>query len=285
MRCDVALLAHVLLDGVEERELDPRLSEREKAALSAVARPDVRRRRAAGRLAAKHLLLRDSAEGAAGTPAAGDRFVALDGAGLQAFPADRYREVELMPAGGGGAPLPTLRGEALAARLSIAHAGAVSCAALSSRGTAVGVDLETVEPRTGAFYRGNFTAGERAWVGAAAAAGALEAEWLYTFLWTVKEAALKSGAAPVRSVWEFVAVEVDGPPDLAARLAGCVGAELGERFAGFDVTVAAGDRRTRGAVETTATPTAILSLFTASTSDVARDAATDAATAALEATS
>ena len=277
MRCDVALLAHVLLDGVEERELDLRLSERERAALSTVARPDVRRRRAAGRLAAKHLLLRDGAESAAGTPADGDRFVALDGAGLQAFPADRYREVELIPADGGGAPLPTLRGEALASRLSIAHAGAVSCAALSSRGNALGVDLETVEPRTGAFYRGNFTAGERAWVGAAAATGALDAEWLYTFLWTVKEAALKSGAAPVRSVWEFLAVEVDGPPDLAARLAGCIGAELGERFTAFDVTVTAAGRSTRGAVETTATRDAILTLFTVST-------AFTAATAALEAT-
>ena len=277
MRCDVALLAHAALDRVEERELDQRLSERERAALSAVARPDVRRRRAAGRLAAKHLLLRDGAE------LHGDHFVALDGARLLAFPADRYREVELVTPSGGGAPLPALRGEALAARLSIAHAGGISCAAVSSHGAALGVDLETVEPRTGAFYRGNFTARERAWVGAAAAAGALGTEWLYTFLWTVKEAALKSGAAPVRSVWEFLAVEVDGPADLAAQLAGAVGAELGERSATFDLdvlnvlNVAAGGKRARGAVETTATADTILTLFTAST-------ASDAPTAALEAT-
>jgi phosphopantetheinyl transferase len=278
MRCDVALLAHDLLDpccGVEEGELHLRLSERERAALSAVAPPHLRRRRAAGRLAAKHLLLRSHERQRRDEPGH-ERFVALDSARLRAFPAHRYREVELLAADGGGAPRPSLCGEELAARLSIAHAGGASCAAVSTRGNALGIDLETVEPRSGAFYRGNFTAGERAWV-AAAAAGTFAAAWLYTFLWTVKEAALKSGTAGVRSVWEFGAVEVVGPADLTARLAGCVGAELGERFAAFDLTVAAAGRRTRGAVETTATPLAILSLFTAAT-------ALTAATAALEAT-
>jgi len=278
MRCDVALLAHDVLDPwyeVEERELRLRLTERERVALSAVAQPHARRRRAAGRLAAKHLLLRGR-EQRSDEPGR-ERFVALDSARLRAFPAERYREVELLAADGEGVPRPTLGGEALAAGLSIAHAGAISCAAVSARGTALGVDLETVVPRTGAFYRGNFAAPERAWVAAAAAAGALAAEWLYTFLWTVKEAALKSGAAAVRSVWEFPVTEVEGPPDPAAELSAAVGAELGDRFAAFDVTVtAATGMRTRGSVETTATRDAILTLFTVSTFT--------AATAALEAT-
>ena len=272
MRCDVAVLAHAFLDGVEERELLPRLSEREAAALAKVARPEVRRRRAAGRLAAKHLLLsRDDQSG-------GGPLVALDGARLLAFPAARYREVELMPATGDAAPTPTRGGEPLDARLSIAHAGEISCAALAHGGEAIGVDLETVLPRAGAFYRGNFTAGEQAWVAAAAHASALPADWLYTFLWTVKEAALKSSAAGLRSVWEFPAVAVEPPHGFAALLATSVGAELGERFAACDVHIAAPGSRTRGRVETTATSAAILTTFRAATS------APTAVPTALEAT-
>ena len=273
MRCDVALLAD---HGVEEREILLRLSEREAAALAKVVRPEVRRRRAAGRLAAKHLLLR-------GDEDAGAPLVALDGAKLLAFPAERYREVELMPADGEGAPRPTRGGEPMAARLSIAHAGGLSCAAVASGDEAIGVDLETVAPRTGAFYRVNFTAGERAWVAAAreSALAALvgdDPDWLYVFLWTVKEAALKSGAAGVRSVWEFPTVVVETPPDLAELLATCVGAELGERFAACDLAVAVAGRRTRGRVDTTATSTTILTTFCAATS------APTAVPTALEAT-
>ena len=102
--------------------------------------------------------------------------------------------------------------------------------------------------------------------------------WLYTFLWTVKEAALKSGAAGVRSVWEFPAVAVEPPPGLAASLAASVGAELGERFAACDLGIAAAGGCTRGRVETTATLTAILTTFCAATS------APTAAPTALEAT-
>lgn len=263
MRCDVALLADHLLERVEERELYLLLSEREAAALRAVARPEVRRRRAAGRLAAKHLLLR-------GDEGADAPLLALDGAKLLAFPAERYREVELMPADGDGAPRPTRGGEPMAARLSIAHAGGLSCAAVASGDEAIGVDLETVTPRTGPFYRVNFTAGERAWVAAAmgsalAAVVGDDADWLYVFLWTVKEAALKSGAAGVKSVWEFPTVAVETPPDLTALLATCVGGELGERFAACDLAVAVEGRRTLGRVETTATSTTILTTFRAAT--------------------
>jgi len=272
MRCDVALLAHALLDGVEESELFPRLSEREAMALARVARPEMRRRRAAGRLAAKHLLLRGDDE-SVGAP-----LVALDGARLLAFPAERYREVELMPVGGDAAPRPTRGGGPLRARLSIAHAGGLSCAALAGGDAAIGVDLETVAPRAGAFYRGNFTAAEQAWVAGAADESALPADWLYTFLWTVKEAALKSGAAGVRSVWEFPAVALEPPPGLAALLATSVGAELGERFAACDLVVATANLRTRGRVETTATSATILTTFCAATS------APTAVPTALEAT-
>lgn len=269
MRCDVALLRD---NGVEERDLFLRLSERETAALAGVPRPEVRRRRAAGRLAAKHLLLRCDGETARAP------FVSLDTARLLALPAERYCEVEVMREDGERAPRATRCGELLPARLSIAHSAGLSCAAVASGDEAIGVDLETVAARTSAFYRVNFTAEERAWV-AAAGEGALGTDWLYIFLWTVKEAALKSGAAGVRSVWEFPTVAVETPPDLAALLATCIGGELGERFSSCDLAVTVDDRRTRGRVETTATSTTILTTFRVATS------APTAAPTALEATS
>jgi len=268
MPCDVALLAD---DGVEERDLYLRLSERETVAIQSVARPEVRRRRVAGRLAAKHLLLGGGGDADA-------HLVSLDSSGLLAFPAERYCEVEVMRADGERAPRATRCGELLPARLSIAHAAGLSCAAVANGDEAIGVDLETVAARTGAFYRVNFTAEERAWV-AAAGEGALGIDWLYIFLWTVKEAALKSGAAGVRSVWEFPTVAVETPPDLAALLATCIGGELGERFASCDLAVTVDDRRTQGRVETTATSTTILTTFRVATS------APTAAPTALEATS
>ena len=276
MRCDVALLAHALLEQVEERDFDLRLSEREATALAAVGNVTVRRRRLAGRLAAKHLLLRDGSRGAVATAsvaparAAGGetrraRLLALDGERLAAFPADRYREIELARRSGDGPLLATQHGRPLAACVSISHRGDVSCAALAPAGVAMGIDLETVASRGAAFERGNFTPAERSWVDAVAAADVLPADWLYTFLWTVKEAALKSGAAGVRSVWDFAATEVEPPPRLGEQLAASVGSALGERFAAVDLVVTAAGRRTRGRVETTATPTAILSIFHAAT--------------------
>lgn len=289
MRCDVALLAHALLDPVEERDFELRLSPREAAAIAAVRNPVVRRRRLAGRLAAKHLLLcsgsRDAvpSETATSSHALGGRaprarLVALDGERLAAFPADRYREIELARESSDRPLRATLQGRRLAPCVSISHRADLSCAALAPAGVAMGVDLETVMPRGGAFERANFTPAERSWVAAVAAAEVVAADWLYTFLWTVKEGALKSGAAGVRSVWDFSATEVELPPRTGERLAASIGNDLGERFAAVDVVIAAAERRTRGRVETTATAAAILTTFCAATS------APTAVPTALEAT-
>lgn len=235
----LALLNH------DEAESCDRLSSREAAHLSGLANPRMRRRWLAGRLAAKHLLLGGMEGGA-------DRLLVLDRERLRAFPAARYREIELLPLPGGGAP-----------RVSISHSGGLSCAALPGDTRAVGLDLETVAPRVAAFYRGNFTPRERRWVEAGALATGLDPAWLHTFLWTLKEAALKSGATAVRSVWGFAGLEIRLPAGVPERLAASRGVALGERFAGFEALVCEAGRRTRARVGTTSTPEAILSLFTA----------------------
>lgn len=237
MPSDLALLAH---GEVEEGAYAGHLTEREASHLAGLANPRVRRRWLCGRLAAKHLLL-----GGGG----GGRLAVLDGERLRAFPAASYRGIELRPSST-GAP----------AGVSITHGAGVSCASLG----AGGVDLETVEPRVPAFYRGNFTPRERRWADAGSRATGLSAEWLYTLLWTLKEAALKSGATAVRGVWGFAGMEIELPADLPARLADHRGAVLGERFAGFEALVRAARGITRARVETTSTSEAILSLLTAS---------------------
>lgn len=238
MPSDLALVAHGEVG--EETHLG-HLSSREEAHFSGLANPRVRRRWLAGRLAAKSLLLR-------------------------ALPATSSREIEVLPAAVSGPPRLTWRGRELPVRVSISHGGGFSCAALADPDTATGVDLETVAPRVAAFYRGSFTPGERAWTAAAARATGLTAEWLYTFLWTVKEAAIKSGATAVRSVWGLGALEIHLPADLPARLEADCRPALGECFTPFETLVCAARRCTRARIETTSTPGVVLSLFTAAES-------------------
>jgi hypothetical protein len=177
------------------------------------------------------------------------------------------REIELLPSAVSGPPRLFLRGRELpprAPRVSLSHGGGFSCAALTRPGAAAGVDLETVAPRVPAFYPGNFTPHERQWAEAGARSTGLPVPWLYTLLWTLKEAALKSGVTNVRSVWGFSGMEIRLPADLPERLAASRGAALGESFAGFEALICAARRQTRARVETTSTSETILSLFTAS---------------------
>ncbi len=252
---DLPALALVAAGAVAEETHGDHLSSRETAHLSGLANPRVRRRWLAGRMAAKNLLL-------GGGPPRGSRLVALDGESLRAFPAASYREIELLPAPS-GPPRPTRRGHELPARVSISHAGGLSCAALAAPGAAAGIDLETAAPRVEAFYRGNFTPRERQWADAGARSTSLSADWIYTFLWTLKEAALKAGVTAMQSVWEIAGLEIELPADLPERLAASRRAVLGECFATFETVVCAARRSTRARIETTSTPELILSLFTA----------------------
>jgi len=251
--CALALLAAA---AVGESTHGDRLSSREAACLSGLAHPKVRRHWLAGRLAAKNLLLSD--DGGSGRVA----FDNLDGERLQAFPAARYREIEVLPAAG-GRPRLAWHGRELAVQVSISHGGGLSCAALPAAGVATGIDLETVAPRVAAFYRGNFTPAERRWAAAGARSSGLSADWLYTFLWTLKEAAFKSGATAVQGVWGFAEMEYRLPAELVQSLAANSRPALGESFAAFETLVRVARRWTRAHIETTSTPGAVLSVFTA----------------------
>lgn len=252
--CALALVAD---REVAEASFGDHLSRREAAHLEGLSNPRVRRRWLAGRLAAKNLVLRGAEP---------SLLIALDRERLRAFPAARYREIELLPPAVSGPPRLTREGREIEPRVSISHGGGLSCAAVTSgaAGATIGIDLETVAPHVAAFYRRSFTPRERRWAQDGAGATGLPQDWLYTFLWTVKEAALKSGATGIRSVWELAGLEVLLPAELAPRLAAGRRSELGERFVRCETAVVSGQRQTAARLETTSTPEAILSVFTPS---------------------
>lgn len=99
----------------------------------------------------------------------------------------------------GGRPLPTV--------ISLSHRAGTALAAVApaSAGTALGCDLERVEPRSAAFVHDYLTAGERAWVAAAPeAARALRAN----LVWSAKESALKALGTGLRRDTRSVEVRV-----------------------------------------------------------------------------
>jgi 4'-phosphopantetheinyl transferase EntD len=248
-RAAMALLPH---DVLETADCTAQLSERETRDVALPTHPRVRRRRLAGRVAAKQLALR--------VGAAGDGVLALDAAAVGHLPDERCREVELLR-GPDGRPELRDRGEPLGARVSVSHGERLSCVAMAR--SAVGIDLETVSPRVAAFARGNLTAAERQWADGAAASGALALDWAHTLLWTLKEAAFKAGLLAVAGAWDFGVVEVDLPPGLPAAFAADRGVAFAERFVGGEAGFASPGRSERAHFETTATPMLILTLVTA----------------------
>jgi len=245
----------LLAQAMGEREYCDRLSSREAAHLGRLKNAGVRRRWLAGRLAAKSLWL--------SRPQRSPRLVVLEPSELAALPAPACREIEIL-AERDRPPRLSWRGKELGSPISISHAGGYSSAALTAPGAAAGLDLEAVAPRVAAFYRQSFTARERRWVEQGARASGLTAAWLYTLLWTVKEAAFKSGATSVRGAWELGRLEAQLPDDLAERLAASCRPALGQCFASFETSITSPLRSTSARVETTATPEVILSLFNAS---------------------
>jgi phosphopantetheinyl transferase (holo-ACP synthase) len=168
----------------------------------------------AGRLAAKYLFLHRLEMG---FPNEGQQWrptlLQLSAESLDAFPARMYQAIELSPSTDPQCGGPGLRwcGRTMEESVSISHAGNNACACLSAGGT-VGVDLEIVAPRVEAFYRSNYTETEKHWVNRSASIEPFSQDWLYTLLWTFKEAALKARAVLQKNSWSFAGVGVSGLP-------------------------------------------------------------------------
>lgn len=155
---------------------------------------------------------------------------ALEQSGEQAAgPADLARLAVL--AADDGAPLACLDGSPMPLCLSLSHRGGLAACTVAPAGTAVGCDLELVEPRSAGFVADYLTAAERATV--AAAAGAGEAAQVANLIWSAKESALKALRVGLTRDTRSVEVSLMDPPG------GAAGADGWHRMQARDL---AGDR-------------------------------------------
>jgi 4'-phosphopantetheinyl transferase EntD len=193
------------------------LSEQELLVWSSLRRPERRRQWLAVRWLAKWAYLTERVKGrAAEAPDRGraDFEVVVAGAGhLGRFPAPFYREVDVLPADrrAGGPPRLRHRAQPTTFSVSLAHTrGWVACAL--GRGHPVGVDVEGIEARPAAFEAYAFAERERSWIRARTSAVPDRVPALQTWLWSMKEAAFKTGRCARRSCPEIVVLLADHMP-------------------------------------------------------------------------
>jgi 4'-phosphopantetheinyl transferase len=112
-----------------------------------------------------------------------------------------------------GAPEAFLDGVPLPLVLSLSHRDGLALCVLTPAGTALGCDLEKVEPRSAAFVADYFTPAER---DAVAAAPETERPVLANLVWAAKECVLKALRTGLRTDTRAVEVEVSPFPAASA---------------------------------------------------------------------
>lgn len=131
--------------------------------------------------------------------------------GAEAAPGD---DLDVL-ASSSGAPEAFVAGRPASFTLSISHSHGVAAAALAPSGTRLGVDLERIEPRPGAFLEDWFTPSERMFV---AAQRAGETPLAATLVWSAKESVMKALREGLRIAPRDVEAAPDpGPADGAWR--------------------------------------------------------------------
>ena len=113
-------------------------------------------------------------------------------------------DIEIRPAAS-GAPEAFIANRPASAAISLSHCNGSALCAIAPSGTALGCDLELVEPRSPAFVADYFTAEERELVAQSSAA---DGSYLPTLLWSAKESALKALHEGLRLDTRFVTVSL-----------------------------------------------------------------------------
>jgi hypothetical protein len=181
------------------------LSTRELALLGRIQHPRRRQQSLAARILAKYLLLSEVAVSTV--------LRVVDVGQLLSIPACEYRMLHIMPDRCGAPAI--WYGQALAARtLSLSHTAGWAVAALSGEGS-IGIDCEVVEARQEAFLRCNFSHAEQEWVNCHTEMDGPTPEWLYTLLWSFKEAATKTGRVASSRAIDVHIRSSDGFPEAA----------------------------------------------------------------------
>jgi 4'-phosphopantetheinyl transferase superfamily len=207
----IATLDSWLLAG---RNYDEFLSQREREDFSRFRTPLRKSEWLAGRLCSKFLFL-------------SERSGVISTADLVRFSPSSYRSTEVMRSDGVRCGIPQVGRAGESKDVAISHTNGIACALLGN-GETIAVDMERVESRSPAFYRGNFTERERAWVAGCSNRLNLDQHWAFTLLWTIKECLLKTPAYNHLSVWDMPSLDlriVSGEDDL-------VGPQSAREFSG-----------------------------------------------------
>ncbi len=117
------------------------------------------------------------------------------------------RDLEILAAAD-GAPEAFAGGSALPISLSLSHSHGRALAAVAAVATALGCDIERVEPRSDAFVAGYLTPAERA---ALAADDEPRRDLLVNLVWSAKESALKALRQGLRADTRSLQVTVTRP--------------------------------------------------------------------------
>ncbi len=253
--------------GLDVRDWTDRLSFLELEALRYLNRPARVREWLAGRMLVKHLFLGRGASSTSKPPSTAWRIRRLRSHDLNQFPRQLSRLVEVQR-GELAAARPQrvlFRGKRTPYSVSLTHRGQTVSACID-RSCGLGVDLEESIARRPPFYRFNYTPTERAWVESTARAGGLDRNWLFTLLWTLKEAWLKSGSSRLQSIWDLARLQV-APEGRWQPWSACRDS-LGAVFSSFQATISEPDQRVSVQAAVTATSSRILSILTSHEKEV-----------------
>jgi phosphopantetheinyl transferase (holo-ACP synthase) len=228
-----------------EKDFDSYLSGAERRRHHEFRNPQQRLRWLAGRLAAKYLFLH-RLEMAFPTDRVdwSPMLIQLSVELLDIFPQWMYQGIEVSAGTDTQGAGPRFRwlGRSKEDAVSLSHTGNDACACLSE-GNTVGVDLESVEPRVDAFYRSNYSEAEKQWAKQGGGLEPLSPNWLYTLLWTFKEAALKAGAIARKNPLSFAGIEFAALPIPRTALSAFRRSTWGDRFGIFTAGIRE-DRKT-----------------------------------------
>jgi hypothetical protein len=203
--CVLALLGS---QGLIAEDYAGHLTPAEKSRYLGMASQPRRLRWLTGRLAAKYLFL---SRFELGRKRDKPIIIELSRDSLDDFPAWMYRTVEILPMSSTNAS-PTLKwcDEPRPESISLSHTEGTSCACLAFAGPTT-IDIENAIPRVNAFYRQTFSVAEQSWVGRASGQDKFRADWLFTFLWTLKESALK--LQTTQTLWQLPRLEISDLPE------------------------------------------------------------------------
>ena len=196
---------------LDERRCIDLLTSNERTRWAAIKNEERRKGWLGGRLVAKYQFLTtlgsgdETDDGRVCHP----QLRTVDMARLEAYPPWAYREIEVLPPPCTPARVPQLSwiGRRQPVRVSLSHTCGLAGAYLTGPVPA-GLDIESSCRRCPPFYRGNFSPWERRWAEGLRTSGPVDADRVYTLLWCLKEAALKSQRSAEVSVLQMPLIEV-----------------------------------------------------------------------------